>query len=125
MDSILLKKTDALPNVNDVEPYNESDHELMAELKAVLTKHNALKRFGVMLLHDHFPIAEDEIMVEYEDLKNRTLTTMPVKAAELVGKDINLFETQWRLDTMDALAVCRRFCPKNGSDHSGHPVHSQ
>jgi len=42
----------------------------MKEMKALLAKHNALERFGIILLHDHFPIAEDEEMVELQDSKN-------------------------------------------------------
>ncbi|MDT0449491.1 hypothetical protein RM609_10460 [Streptomyces sp. DSM 40473] len=38
---------------------------------AVLEKHGNLDRFGLCLLHDHFPVASDEVLVETHDADAR------------------------------------------------------
>jgi len=123
MTSTLFRDVAApLLNVDDVVPYNEGDFAVMAEVKAVLAKHNAQSRFGIMLLHDHFPVADDEVMVEFEDAQNRTLTTKPVKASQLVDMPVTLMETQWRLDTSDTLDQPTRRCIKHqGGRHEVDP----
>lgn len=111
-----------LPHINDVKPYSEDDYAVMAEIREVLHKHGAESRFGVMLLHNHFPIAKDEVIAEFEDLENRRLITKPVKATELQEKYV---ETQWRLDSMASLLSCVTYCPKDSDgDHVGS-VHKE
>jgi hypothetical protein len=54
-----------LPDVTEVDPVDATDMAILAEIQDVLKRHNALGRFGVNLLHQHFDMADDEIMVEY------------------------------------------------------------
>lgn len=70
----------------------------------------AAKRFGIVLLHQHFDLADDEELVEFCDSENRILTTMPVKRSDLPPGE--LVETTWRLDTQpaEALAKCVQAC---------------
>lgn len=118
----LAKAEVKLPHINDVKPYNEDDYAVMAEIREVLHKHGAESRFGVMLLHNHFPIAKDEVIAEFEDLANRQLITKPVKATELHDTYV---ETQWRLDSMASLVKCVTYCPKDSDgDHVGS-VHKE
>ena len=109
--------TATLPYINDVLPITEADHTMMAEIKGVLAKHNALARFGVCLLHDHFSLADDEFMVESEDNQHRTLTTRPMKASQL-SDSVTLIETQWRLDTPTIQATLK--CTATG--HGTHAI---
>jgi hypothetical protein len=110
-----------LPDIDEVEPLSEKDGVCLKELKEVLKKHNSLSRFGITLLHQHFPVADDEVLVESCDEQTRTLTIRPVKKAT-VG-DYQLIQTNWRLDTGGALALCTTYCPPGPRGHSGSPIH--
>lgn len=92
------------PHFNDLRPLGPRDRECMDEVRAVLSKHGALSRFGLCLLHDHFPIAGDEILKETCDEASRTLTIKPVKRAAL-EKSGALF-TSWNLETGEPLLGC-------------------
>jgi hypothetical protein len=67
-----------LPNIDDVTPISDEDKPCLDEIRDVLTRRNTLRRFGVCLLHEHFPIADDETMLETCDAERRTLTNRPI-----------------------------------------------
>src|SRR4051812_15073087 len=69
-----------LKDIDEVEPIGESDSECLAEVREVLKKHGKRDRLGVALLHKHFDMAGDEVLVEYSDKEERVLTIKPVKA---------------------------------------------
>jgi hypothetical protein len=105
----------AIKDINEVLPRTASDDPLFAELAAVLKKHDALDRFGITLLHTHFPVADDEIMFEENDPEDRTLSMKTVKKADLEGVDYS--ETSWHLGPNGEVmmgCVCKKF----GSEHS-------
>lgn len=109
-----------LPDIDEVAPLSEKDSSCIAEMREVLARHEALSRFGITLLHEHFTVADDEVMVEFVDKDNRVLTTRPVKAAEHPA--MNSVETSWRLDSQASLQRCERVCYRiNGPD--GQSVH--
>jgi hypothetical protein len=110
-----------MPYIDDVMPLNENDDAVIAELKQVLLKHGAETRFGITLLHDHFPIEEDEVMAEFEDATNRQLLTRPIKATELQNR--SFIETQWRLDTDTSMLICMKNCISVGGGHTGSSNH--
>lgn len=93
-----------LPDIDEVEPLSDLDQPCLTEIRAVLVKHDVLRRFGITLLHEHFEVADDEILVETIDVETRTLTSRPEKIAEL--GDYNSVETSWRLDD-DPIAMAR------------------
>ena len=93
-----------LPNIDEVRPFSEDDETCFEDIKQVLTKHGRLQRFGVCLLHEHFPITGDEVLVESCDPSTRTLTTRPVNRAQF--GPTKPVETSWRLDTGEALGEC-------------------
>jgi hypothetical protein len=97
-----------LPDIDEVTPLSDADQPCLAEIRAVLAKHDALQRFGVTLLHEHFEVAEEEILVETIDVETRTLTSRPEKIAEL--GNYNSVETSWRLDDLNAMARCTSAC---------------
>ncbi|MCW3108646.1 MAG: hypothetical protein JWQ09_3152 [Segetibacter sp.] len=86
-----------LVHISEVTPINEADKPVMDELYQVLKKHNALERFGITLLHEHFPIDDDEALIETTDSKNRTQTLITVKKKDITQMDV--IESSWRLDT--------------------------
>jgi hypothetical protein len=101
-----------LDNIGDVEPLGEDDRLILDDVKAVLEKHGALHRFGLMLMHSHFPLASDEVLVETIDGPNRTLTIKPMPAHEV--SENRLVPTSWRLDAASHQPFCVRYC------HPGH-----
>src|SRR5439155_5370351 len=78
----------ALKHINDVRPIDQSDAECLEEIRRVLEKHNSLRRFGVSLLHSHFDLADDELMLETTDVEKREHWVRPVKKSYL--KEVGL-----------------------------------
>lgn len=110
-----LQQTTALRDIDDVRPRSVGDEECINEIREVLRKHGALQRFGVTLLHQHFPVAGDEILVETCDVENRTLTIQPAKQAEIGSGRV--METNWRLDTNTVTSGCTQICTLDPDDH--------
>lgn len=54
----------SLQDIDHVEPVSDKDHAVLVELKEVLLKHGYTNRFGVCLLHRHYDISQDEIILE-------------------------------------------------------------
>ncbi|MFI9203018.1 hypothetical protein [Streptomyces sp. NPDC053048] len=71
----------ALPRFEEAEGLGPQDSQFVRDLVAVLEKHGNLDRFGLCLLHDHFPVAADEVLVETHDVAARTLRVEVEKAA--------------------------------------------
>ncbi len=98
------------PDISEVIPLSKDDEECMRELKAVLVRHGALQRFGVTLLHQHFSVGDDEVLLESVDAEARILTMAPVKVAQLEG--VQTLETSWRLDTSESTQRCETQCAR-------------
>jgi hypothetical protein len=45
-----------LPDIDETAPLDASDHSCMKEIRDVLARHDKLNRFGLTLLHTHFPV---------------------------------------------------------------------
>lgn len=106
-----------LLDINDVPPFRpEQDQPIFDEIKAVLTKHNALSRFGVCLLHRHFDVNEGEMLLEECDSITRTLTIKPVVLSQ--KPDLNFMETNWRFDVEGASQACTLICVGSGGRHN-------
>ncbi|MFD4598853.1 hypothetical protein ACFWPQ_12560 [Streptomyces sp. NPDC058464] len=71
----------SLPRFAEAEALGPQDAEFVRDLVAVLAKHGNLNRFGLCLLHDHFPLAADEVLVETNDPGARMLHARVEKAA--------------------------------------------
>ena len=106
-----------LPDISEVRPISEEDEICLNEIREVLMKHNSLNRFGITLLHGHFDISDDEILVEVCDVENRKLISSPMKREEVAkAKSI---ETNWRFDA-DQQQLPRRICIESCFD--GGPI---
>ncbi|MCG7204621.1 hypothetical protein [Streptomyces arenae] len=82
----------SLPRFEEAEALGPQDAEFVRDLVAVLAKHGNLNRFGLCLLHDHFPIAADEVLVETNDPQARTLHA----GVEKVNSTGHSKASQWR-----------------------------
>jgi hypothetical protein len=100
----------AYPDIVDAEPLGADDHELVADLHEVLRKHNALGRFGITLLHTHFRVGPDEVILEETDVDERHQTMRPVPSDSL--QEEGIVETSWSLGTGRAVpfTMCRQGC---------------
>lgn len=112
-----------LEDIEDVEPLNEADADCLAEVRDVLKKHGKHERFGVALLHKHFNLESDEVLLEHTDVHARVLTIKPVKANE-AGPTV---QTIWELGDGDDPKVflgCRRQCSLDvqGNHNSFHTM---
>jgi hypothetical protein len=72
LDSAMTPTFSQLPDLSEVREFGLADEALFAELREVLAKHDALGRFGVVALHQHFEIGAHERLVEFVDADART-----------------------------------------------------
>ena len=103
-DAVSLMPTSwsAVPYMSDIKALNETDVPCLKEVRDVLKKHGMLDRFGVTLMHKHFELDDDEIMVETIDFDTRELKITPMSKSETV----KCVETSWSLSEDDALLAC-------------------
>jgi hypothetical protein len=113
-----LETLPPLPDIDEVEAFSEKDHACINAIREILRQHEALGRFGLTLLHSHFNVTNDEVLVETVDTETRTLVTRPVKADDkTIGNSI---ETSWRLDSPTGLARCETRCNKTWGPNGPH-----
>jgi hypothetical protein len=105
------------PDIDEVTPLSDADAPCIEEIKSVLERHGALQRFGLCLLHDHFEVADDEVLVERVDPINRVLVSQPEHVEALA--DVASIETSWRLDSATALTACRSSCVPGANGSHG------
>ncbi|MBA4025026.1 MAG: hypothetical protein C0482_21950 [Gordonia sp.] len=105
-----------LNRIHNVPGMGDDDESLIAELQEVLVRHGAQHRIGITLLHSHFDLKEDEVLIERVDADNKRLTITAEKASDFEADQ--LLPTMWRLDTpsRQALQYCWR--PRNSPYHA-------
>jgi len=115
-----------LRDIDAVEPINDGDTDCLIEIRDVLKKHGKMERLGVALLHSHFDLESDEILLESSDEENRTLITKAVKQADAGNSNI---ATILMLREGDAATMssswCRKYCrlgPFGGHAEKCHNV---
>jgi hypothetical protein len=109
-----------LPDIHQIEPVGSQDQACMDEIREVLKRHGALQRFGLTLLHQHFDMSDEEVLIESVDTENRILTMQP-STADPVGRAI---ETSWRLDDPTGVRRCEVQCVPD-RDAEGNDIHSR
>lgn len=111
LDSVM----NTLPDIDDVAPLSADDEACLTEVRRVLEEHGALQRFGVALLHQHFAVQDDEILVEECDVASRTLKIRPQKrTSPATSRSI---QTVWRLDTPTPVQGCMQVCTKDENNN--------
>lgn len=112
-----------LQDIDEVEPLGEADAECIRDLYAVLAKHGKERRFGVTLIHKHFAMEADEVLLEHTDAAARRLTLAPAKAdSDAIRRSV---QTSWMLGPSGEETVrgCYRRCFINvqgGHSDGGH-----
>lgn len=108
-----------LPDIDSVEPRSAADDAMFQEMAKVLAKHDALRRFGVTLLHTHFPIKEGEVLLETTNHETREQLIRPVQLSEAESR--GALETSWRLGPNgETMMACKCLVTPDGSQHQGH-----
>lgn len=104
-----------LDRIHDVDPLTDADEAVLADLHAVLERHDATNRFGVTLLHSHFDLTENEELVERVDADGKTMS-ISAESVDDFGAD-ELVPTSWRFvgDRLVPMQYCYR--PKDGIFH--------
>ena len=90
-----------------VEELTDDDLDCLREIKTVLTRFDKTERFGVTMLHKHFDLGKDEVLLETHDAEQRSMTTKAISRDE--GSFADLRATSWYLgkSTPVALGKCR------------------
>lgn len=112
-----------LRDIEDVPALSEDERACFSEVRAVLDRHRLLDRLGLCLLHKHFDVADDEVLLETCNVTDRTLLARPVKRSRL--DETNVQETSWYLGTNAAMQGCKRVCEQDytGKHVKGHDGH--
>ena len=84
----------------------------------MLEKYNCLERFGVSLLHSHFQLADDEMMLETTNVTNREHWVRPVKKADIEKDGLTAQATILRFDQMGWSQACGCYPHNQGHGHS-------
>jgi hypothetical protein len=106
-----------LLNSDDVRPIDVSDAACLSDIRDVLDKHGCLDRFGVSLLHRHFPVDDDEIMLETTDIAKREHWVRPVRRASLQDAGVEAQTTMVCFDSVGYTQVC--VCSRDNNGHTG------
>jgi hypothetical protein len=112
-----------LPRVNDVHrELDAQDLDCLKEVADVLRRHGKEWRFGVNLLHSHFELKEDQVLIETSDPEDQSLWIRPISIAAVAGEDVT--ETTWCLATGEPTmgCVCKRFGGDHRHQHMRGPV---
>ncbi|MGW2032438.1 hypothetical protein [Streptomyces argyrophylli] len=120
-----------LPRFEEAEGLGPEDAEFVEDLVAVLARHGNLDRFGLCLLHDHFPLRAGEVLVETNDPVARTLHAHVEKA----DGTRHAKASQWRFvphagqepgdgsagGSFQEIMLCTTLdlCPGRADDHDG------
>lgn len=116
-----MDTTHSFPDISDTKPLGEEDLVCLAEVREVLTRHGKLNRLGISLLHSHFPVAADELLMESCDPATRTLTIRPVQKSQISADQ--MVETNWCLTDGEVLLGCLQACgrdPRTGAHVTVH-----
>jgi hypothetical protein len=111
-----LQWTD-LRDIDEVRPIDDDDAECLEEIRVVLQRHNSLDRFGIALLHSHFQIADDELLMETTDVAEREHWVRPIKKSRLAQMGLEARTTILRFDNNGYSQYCG--CAQTSHGHSG------
>ena len=119
-DPLYAQPLNYIPHADDVTPLSDADLPVLRDLREVLARHGKLDRFGVTLLHKHFDLGPDEIMIEATDPVTRTTVIKPGPRTH----DGRTLETAWMFGGLDSkgqpLLACHLVCRWNGPTHQVH-----
>jgi hypothetical protein len=119
MSEVVLKplQWNSLEHIDEVRPIDDGDAACLEEIRVVLAKYGYLDRFGVALLHSHFELADDEMMLETTDVEQREHWVRPVKKSHLEQADLRPQTTVVRFGETGFSQYCGCYVDKHG--HTG------
>ncbi|SFT08699.1 hypothetical protein [Mucilaginibacter polytrichastri] len=117
MENITAMVYNRFSHADVIEPLAENEKECLEEIRCILTKYDKLDRFGITLLHKHFELFNDEILIETTDEETRQQIIQPMKKSDLDLIDGSILETSWALKNSETLVVCQRSCVKQDHGH--------
>jgi hypothetical protein len=109
-----------IADISEVEPVGDKDRKILLEIREVLAKHKALSRFGINLIHRHFELLPDEMLMESTDTVGRRQIVEVRSKTDVVNSE-DVIETQWIFDAPGETLFCVGFCDYN----KGHKHHHQ
>jgi hypothetical protein len=106
MSNVVIKPMQwaSVKDLHDCEPLSQADLACMKDVRAALARHGKLDRFALHLIHKHFEIAPDEVLVEYSDAHSRE-QFFRVEAADSATAKLAI-PTTWTLDSIEPMARC-------------------
>ena len=104
-------------HIDNVRPIDDEDLPCLNEIFEILKKHNCIDRFGVALLHKHFDLQEDEVLLETTDVDGREQWIRPIKESYLKE---NRIEAQTTLVCCSDAGLSRMcVCARGPDGHIG------
>lgn len=104
-------------HIDNVRPIDDEDLPCLNEIFEILKKHNCIDRFGVVLLHKHFDLQEDEVLLETTDVDGREQWIRPIKESYLKE---NRIEAQTTLVCYSDAGLSRMcVCARGPDGHIG------
>jgi len=107
-----------LRDIDDTPGPSQEERSQLERLAAFMKREGMTARFGITLLHKHFEVEDDEMLVESCDPENRTLTIQSMKKEELAKVAGGYKQTQWRYDGANGNLACVLLCSNVGQGHN-------
>lgn len=119
MEKITLEAVQysCLSDIDEVQPLNDDDHEVLNEVRDILRKHGVTDRFGVCLLHRHFNLNDNEVVIESTDVLARVSTLAVTPRDTIRGRTI---QTMWWFSQNGSTLAgteCRQMCQYDNGGH--------
>ena len=118
--NVQATKWSALADVDEVKQISDDDAACLRDVRDVLARYGALDRFGISLLHSHFRISPDEMLMETTDEAKRVQTIRPISITD--GYNVpgqTMMVTQLKLCAGDAVATVGCGCLRDKDGHTG------
>lgn len=109
-----------LPHMDEVAPIGDKDRAVLEELREVILRHGYGDRFGVCLLHRHFPMDPQEVLVETTDESARMSAIEVCRRGEVPSG--SFIETMWHFveGETNTGTECRLMCDYAGGHKRVH-----
>ncbi|RZK12942.1 MAG: hypothetical protein EOO46_01255 [Flavobacterium sp.] len=97
---------------------SDTECRMLDEIFQVFLRYqNQVREFGIQLVHSHFTINENEVLLETNNKKTRTLQVTTVSKDQL---SMDTIATAWQFDNAGQLQVAMFCCePSGGGDGGG------
>lgn len=95
----------------------KNEIQCLAEVQEILAKYQNVGRFGVALIHNDFPLSDDEVMLETTDHEKREHWVRPVKKDEIARRNLEIQTTIVRFDDKGWNQYCS--CARSVHGHEG------